>query len=350
MCLKKNRRGTKATLCFAAILLFLFAAGCKKDLEEKSESIEDIQKRQGIPVRVLKVEKTTISSYEILGGTAEGFYQTTISAKIPGKITGVHVEVGDNVNLNQTLFSIEPDNAQNFNLAKTQYETSKKSRERLMALAEQGGVSQEIVDQVEAGYIAAKENMDAIRKSQFVPAPFAGTVVNVFLTNNSRIAAEDKLAIIANIDKIRIPLVVSDVLINKFRAGLHAIAMIGDDSIVGKIDKVSLSGQELTHTFVVEAVFNNPHKVLKPGMYIPVKVVLENKKDVIALPLDAVNANGSEKYVFTVVDSIARKVPVKVGIRDGELLEIVSGLNTGDMAVIFGASMLMDGKKIRIVE
>lgn len=331
----------------AVLFAALIMAGCKQKTDEKVESIADIQKREGFPVRVMKAEKSAITSYELLGGTAEGYYQTTITSTITGKITSVNVSVGDKVEQNSSLMTIEPDVATNYNLAKTQYETSRKSRERLLALAEQGGVAQEMIDQIEATYQAAKEDMEAMRKNQFVPAPFSGTVVNLFQTDNKRVNAEDKLVTIARIDKIRVPIVVSDILINKFKNGQKAIAA---DSIPGSIGKVALSGQQSTHTFIIEALFDNPGKVLKPGMYVPVKVIVDKKEDVISLPIEVVLSEGKEKFVYVVKDLQAKKVPVSVGIRGEERLEIVSGVSEGDMVVVSGSSVLADGVRVKIVD
>ncbi len=331
----------------AAIFAGLIMAGCKQKTVESVESIADIRKREGYPVRVMKAEKSAIVSYEFLGGTAEGYYQTTITSAITGKITTVNVSVGDKVEQNSSLMTIEPDVAVNYNLAKTQYETSRKSRERLLALAEQGGVSQETIDQIEATCLAAKEDMEAMRKNQFIPAPFSGTVVNLFQTDNKRVNAGDKLVTIARIDSIRVPIVVSDILINKFKTGQKAIAA---DSIHGSIVKVALSGQQATHTFIIEALFDNPGKVLKPGMYVPVKVIVDNKKNVISLPVEVVISEGREKFVYVIKDLQAKKVPVSVGIRGEEMLEIASGVSEGDLVVVSGSSMLTDGARVKIVD
>jgi membrane fusion protein (multidrug efflux system) len=344
--IRKVKKDSVLMAVLGIILAAFIISGCKQKKDEKVETVADIQKREGIPVRVVKAETSVITAYEALGGTAEGYYQTTITSSIAGKIISVNVSVGDKVEQNSSLMTIEPDMAENYNLAKTQYETSRKSRERLLALAEQGGVAQEMIDQIEAVYLAAKEDMEAMRKNQFVPAPFAGTVVNLFQTDNRRVNAGDKLVTIARIDSIRVPIVVSDVLINKFKTGQKAIAF---DSIQGLIGKVALSGQQSNHTFIVEAVFSNPGKVLKPGMYVPVKVVVARKENVM-LPMEAVVSEGRGKFVYVVKDLQAKKVPVSVGIRSEEMLEIVSGVSKGDLVVFSGNLMLTDGTRVKIVD
>jgi membrane fusion protein (multidrug efflux system) len=340
----------KMKALFLLIASLIVMVGCTKQQEEKSESVADIQKRDGVPVRVIKSGFGQMLAYELLGGTAEGYFQSTLNAGIAGKVSDIKGNVGDIVTQNASLMSIEPDGSQNFELTKQQFETAKKSRERILALAEQGGVAQEIIDRVDAEFAAAREGLEAVRKSQFIPAPFEGTIVNIFQTVNNKVSSGDKLLTIAKMDKIRVPLVVSDVLINKFKTGLSAMAIIGTDTINGLIEKVSLSGQDQTHTFIIEAVFNNSRKLLKPSMYVPVKVITNVKPHVISLPLDAIIDDNSKKLVYKIENGVSKRYGVTTGIRVGEVCEVLSGINDGDLVVVSGMSLLADSSKVKIIE
>lgn len=338
-------------LVLAMTALIVLSIGCKTTKKEiAKDNIAQIHIRNGIPVQVVDIQAGTFIDYELLEGTAEGYYQTTIHSSLPGKISKLNVKIGDNVKQDISLMNIEPDLAQNYSLAKTQFETNKRSRDRVMALAEQGGVSQEITDQVATQFAASKEGLDAMHKIQFVPAPFTGTVVNIFQTKNNKISAGDALLTIADIGKIRISMDVSDVLISQFKTGQNAIAVVGSDSIRGFIEKVAMAAQNKTHTFTVEAVFNNPARIIKPGMYIPVKVLINQKDNAITVPCNAVNFSNDGKFVFVVKDSVAKKVIVSTGVEDGERVEITSGLIPGDKVVLSGVSLIADGSKVKIVE
>jgi RND family efflux transporter MFP subunit len=329
---------------------FLVLAGCgAKKTEEKSESISDIQKREGIPVRVIVARDTTIQEYEILGGTAEGYIQTTLSAGLPGKISVLNVKVGDYIAQDASLMTIAPDIPQHYEVVKQQVENAQKSKERIAALAEQGGVPQQVIDDVNTQLYVAKEGLESVRKSQFVLAPFSGTVVNVFQMLNSKVGPGAELATIAKIEKIRVPLTVSDIMINRFKVGQKAYAMIANDTIEGKIEKVALAGIEATHTFRIEAVFDNPQRIVKPAMYVPVKVVITEKQNTITLPLDAVISEGSKKYVYLINGENAEVSNVSVGIRSGNVYEIISGVKGDDNVVVNGSSLLSDGSKVRVV-
>ena len=338
-------------LILAIVSSILLLAGCSaKKEEEKTESISDIQRRDCIPVRVTVAAVASIQGYELLGGTAEGYMQTTLSAGVPGKISKLNVKVGDNISQEASLMTIEPDIPQNYDLVKQQYENALKSQGRIQALAEQGGVSQQIIDDINTQVYAAKEGLESVRKSQFVLAPFSGTVVSLFQMVNSKVGPGAELAKIAKINNIRIPIVVSDIIINKFKAGQTAYAMVGSDTLKGSIEKVALAGAQGTHTFIVEAVFKNPRRVIKPAMYVPVKVITENRENAITLPMDAIISEGAQKYVYLISNETAVKSVVTLGIRSGDIYEVVSGVQDGDQVVVNGSSLLADGSKVNIVD
>jgi multidrug efflux pump subunit AcrA (membrane-fusion protein) len=84
-------------------------------------------------------------------------------------------------------------------------------------------------------------------------------------------------------------------------------------------------------------------------MYVPVKVITENRQNVITLPMDAVISEASEKYVYIIADGVAKKSVVSLGIRSGDVYEITDGVRDGDDVVLSGSSLLSDGTKVRIV-
>lgn len=328
-----------------AILIF----GCSKREIPVDESIEQIQKRKGIPVVVAEVRKGTLVVDEILMGTARGYYQTTIASSIAGKLVEIRAKIGDYVEKDSSLMSIEPDHAQNYDIVKQQYENSIKNRQRIRVLAEQGGVSQELIDEVDAQYLKSKEDLDAVRKSQFVLSPFSGTVVNIYQTLNSKLAPETELITVAQVKKIRIPLKISDKIINRFKVGQKAIAIVENDSVSGVIENVSLAGNDFTNTFEIEAVFNNVQKLIKPGMHIPVRIIVESKNDVITIDSEDIISDGIQKYVYIINDSLARKAEIVTGKKTDGRYEIVSGVNNADLVVVKGASLLFDGAKVNVV-
>ncbi|MBN1759307.1 MAG: efflux RND transporter periplasmic adaptor subunit [Chitinispirillaceae bacterium] len=357
MYLTSNRTGIRPAAGFSMILLSvcltaLLCAGCSRGKSSSSapaESISDIQKREGVPVRVVTVDRTDLKLYEYVGGTAEGFYQTTLTAGIPGTITSVNVAIGSNVKKGASLMKIEPAIPQNYDLVKQQFENAEKSRKRVSALAEEGAVSQEIIDQVDIGYSTAKEGLDIVRKNQFVVAPISGTVLDILLQTNNNVHPGAELVTIADVRKIRVPVTVSDLLINRFHKGQRAEAVIDGDTITGQVDRIPLSGNQSTHTFTIDVVFDNPDIRIKPGMYLKLRIVTGVKEGAITLPMDAVIIEGTDKSAYIVIGGIAKKIAVTAGDRSGDRLEITGGVDEGAQVVVSGAGLLSDGTKVKIV-
>src|ERR1035437_7429924 len=109
---QKHRIKKSMAFVFAACLcgfVVVCGTGCAKHKKQASESIADIQKREGIPVRTMTITPGTIEAAENVGGTAEGFFQTTISSITAGRITAIHVKVGDYVEKNKSIMTIVPD-------------------------------------------------------------------------------------------------------------------------------------------------------------------------------------------------------------------------------------------------
>jgi membrane fusion protein (multidrug efflux system) len=93
----------------------------------------------------------------------------------------------------------------------------------------------------------------------------------------------------------------------------------------------------------------NPGFRLKPGMYARVRLTVERRPDALTVPSNAVVDLDGKRGVFTVNDQSAKFVATKVGLSDGERIEIIEGLREGDRVITTGALALRDGDRIALV-
>ncbi|OGJ84494.1 MAG: hypothetical protein A2268_10905 [Candidatus Raymondbacteria bacterium RifOxyA12_full_50_37] len=339
-----------SVILIPACLLLLVNVGCSKGSKQKPESITDIQKREGVPVTVVKVQRTAIQDFETAGGTVEGISQTTMVCPTPGVIAEIYVSVGQSVAAGAQLMRIEPDGPSSLDITQAQYEQAQKSLERMTTLAEEGGVSQEALDQVKTGYAAAKATYSAAKRSETLFAPFAGIVANIYKPVRDRADRNIALLELAVYSKVKVKMQVSDALINKFKKGQKARAILGSDTLSGTVTLVSLAGQEMTHVFPVEALFANPDRILKPGMFVTVQVAVDERANALVLPMETVISEGKSNSVFVVsADKLASKRQVVLGIRGGNEYEIISGVQEGESVVTTGSSLLTEATLVKIV-
>ena len=113
-----------------------------------------------------------------------------------------------------------------------------------------------------------------------------------------------------------------------------------DRFFTGKVTKIAPLGVEKDNvtTFEVRVSIDNPGGELKANMTANAEILLDEHKGVLTVPENAVSYDGQKNASVQVPDSKqkegTRKVPVKVGLSNGSVTEIVSGLKQGDQVVL----------------
>ena len=116
----------------------------------------------------------------------------------------------------------------------------------------------------------------------------------------------------------------------------------------GKVARTSLDVKEDTRTMHTEVDVYNPNHVLYPGLYADATLTLEKKRDVLAVPLQAVDRNGDNTTVDLVTAQNKIEIrPVTLGIQTANDAEVLSGLNEGDTVVVSDRSSLKDAQPVQ---
>ena len=104
-----------------------------------------------------------------------------------------------------------------------------------------------------------------------------------------------------------------------------------------------------TGTIKLRAQFSNEDEALYPNQFVNVRLLLDTHKDVTTISTAGVQRGVPGTFVYLVnADSTVSVRPVKLGVTDGDRVEVISGLNPGDRIVIDGADKLRDGAKINV--
>ncbi|MGA9090752.1 MAG: MdtA/MuxA family multidrug efflux RND transporter periplasmic adaptor subunit [Bradyrhizobium sp.] len=104
-----------------------------------------------------------------------------------------------------------------------------------------------------------------------------------------------------------------------------------------------------TGTIKLRAQFSNEDEALYPNQFVNIRLLLDTHKDVTTISTAGVQRGVPGTFVYLVnADSTVSVRPVKLGVTDGDRVEVISGLNPGDRIVIDGADKLRDGAKINV--
>jgi RND family efflux transporter MFP subunit len=119
--------------------------------------------------------------------------------------------------------------------------------------------------------------------------------------------------------------------------------------VVRFADKLQLS----TRTMDTEVDVPNPELILIPGMYATVDLTLTQHKDVLSIPVTAINSGADKPTVMRVGrDNTIEELAVELGLQTASRVEVRSGLSDGDLVVVGSRNQVHPGERVtpKIVE
>jgi membrane fusion protein, multidrug efflux system len=118
----------------------------------------------------------------------------------------------------------------------------------------------------------------------------------------------------------------------------------------GKIYAVSSRISAETRSLLARVMIENENSELIPGSLLEV-VINYNVRDSLGIPDTSMMVEGDKTFVYKVSkENIANKTEIKIGIRDGGFIEVVSGLNEGDNIVAEGLKKIRPKGKIKPIK
>ena len=190
---------------------------------------------------------------------------------------------------------------------------------------------------------------------KFEPAPvdslLAGIVGRVYVDLGARVTPQTPIALIVDMDNIRVKIDIIEKDIPKVRKGQKAQIKVDaypEKVFTGKVWKISPVVDLESRTAPVEILIPNPKHLLEPGMFARVEIITREHKDTLVVPPKAVLEREGKRTVFIVEESRALLKEVETGLNNENNIEIVKGLNEGEEVIIEGNYGLTDGAKVKM--
>lgn len=224
--------------------------------------------------------------------------------------------------------------------AKLNYENRKASETQLQLFEAQ-------LEQARLAYANSSKNLNNI----IVTAPIDGIVSSISIQEKGLISPQPALTI-TDLSSLEVVIKVTEATINKVMAtgSVSLVIPSASDAIVtGRIKTVNPVPDSMSQLYTVKITVDNPEGMIKPGMFAQVSIHTNEKNDVVTLPSAAVLQEDRDFYVFVVVEERAVRKEVEIGLDNGELVEVTSGLAPEDLVIIKGQDFLKDSHKVKIV-
>lgn len=356
----------KKLLIYISASLILFA--CGKKPESTLPTIE------------------TITESVYASGSVESIDQYQVFASVNGIISSINVAEGDVVDAKTKLFSIfnessriNRENAElnaefsdiNSNnsklndlklaieLAKNKMLNDSISFSRQKILYSKEAISSSQLEQSELVYQSSKTNYlsnqlkyidlkkqlnltdkqsknnvkltQELENDFFITSDIKGRVYSILKKKGEMVNTQTPLAIIGDAKAFKIVMEVDEYDIIKIKKGLKIVVSLDSykgqtfEAVVSKIDPIM---NERSKTFTIEAAFINQPPVLYPNLTLEANIVIKTKPNILTIP---------RKYLINdqyVVLENGEKKYIKIGLKDYEKVEVISGIDKTDKIII----------------
>jgi len=333
---------------------------------------------QTIPVAVAPAIRKDMPIYLNGLGTVEAFYTVVVKPRIDGQITEVFFKEGQDVKKGDLLVQIDPRpyevavseaEAQLFK-DQAQLVIAKRNFERFGDLFKQGVVSQQDYDTQQSNYGAlegaVRADQAAVDNAKLnvaycrVTAPIPGRVGLRQVDPGNYVHSSDAngLVVITQLHPIATTFTIPQdnlpqvMLASRKRSKPLEVDVYSRDNqtklAAGSLTTINNLVDPTTGTVKLKAVFDNPENLLWPNQFVNARLLLDVQKNVIAIPAAAIQRGVQGTFVFVVgQDNTAQIRQVKIGVTDGNLIAVDSGLNQGDQVVTDGQDKLQAGSKVQ---
>ena len=331
-----------------------------KQLEAKIKVLDPLEK---IPlITTFQVKEAVFTHYVELQGSVSTKQNIVIYPEYSGVLSTVYVDEGQRVNKGQILARIDDGGlSQQLSQLKIQTALAKTTFERQERLWNQKIGSEIQFLQAKATSEAQEQAVSQLQNQvskTVVRAPFGGTIDDVISEQGSVIVpGQSALFRIVNLQDMYIETDVPERYISEVVTGKDVQV---DFTVLNKqMDaKVRQSGNFINpanRTFKVEIAVDNKDKTIKPNLTAKLKINDYTNDKAILIPQSIISENAEgQQYVYTISDKVknkgkAKRMIIETGKTQGDLIEVLTGLENGSEIVDEGARSVKDGQDVKII-
>ncbi len=344
-----TRTGYERWLLLVAVAMALpLSLGCGADKSAGGFSMPPM------PVEVSPVVVRTVEDKFEAVGTIEALEKITVVSEIDAAVTALPFNEGGVIRRGGLIAQLDDTQlAAEAARADALRAQTKVTYDRVKAVVDQGAGAPQDLDDAAAALKVADANLDVAKarlaKTRIV-APFDGTIGARLVSVGTFLRAGQPIADLANIDEIRVWFSTPENLLSRLTQGatvaVSTPAFPGYE-VNGTIIVIEPVVDPATRSARVVARVPNPERRFRPGMSANVSTVLSERLNAVTIPNQAVFGSGSQSFVFVVKpDSTVSRVPLVLGTRFADVVEVVEGLQPGMTVVSAGHQKLFDGGKV----
>jgi len=345
----------------AAVALAVGSAACGR--EGDAAAATGGPGGMGMEDRIVPVEVATVTAGRIardvsVSGVVEPIRTIGVNSQLAGALRTVVVEESDAVRAGQVLATLDDrELAAQLRSAEAGLEVARAAWERAEQLWARQVITAAEYERDQAAFAAATAQVDQLRTRQgyaTVRSPLSGVIIEKNVEAGDIVGVQTRLFSIADLSTMVVRVRVSELEVVEIEPG--AIVEVRLDAFparafAGRVRRVFPAADPATRLVPVEvALQGEAAATARPGFLARVTFGLQAKENVLLVPASAIVGGEGNEGVFVVETERVERRPVRVGLTSQGRVEILQGLEAGELIVSVGTNNLRDGATVRVVE
>lgn len=340
-------------LVFSTGLVFL---SCRKAEEINSQKIQPVE------VKIEVLNPTRLVDAIQMAGTVKAFEDVNISPEEGGVIKEWKAKKGQSVKKGDLIVVLKDEVIKaGYDAAVSQYQMAELNLEKQQKVYDQQGISELQYKNLEYGRDGAKANAD-LMKARWERTQIRSTIDGIIdntpmgnLLNEGEFAPPGQPIVrVVNNSMVKIQTEVPELYSGTIPVGIQAeitFDALPGDTLKGRVSFVSSTVSAANRTMQVEIILPNPFRKLKPEMVAKVKLLREAKNNALLVSENIVQlVDRDRSIVYVEKDGKAEERRLKLGGRQGIMIDVLEGLNAGDHVVVAGYQKLVNGTPVSVVK
>ncbi|WP_417421960.1 efflux RND transporter periplasmic adaptor subunit [Halomonas sp.] len=312
-----------------------------------------------LPVIGSRAEATTWSDPLEALGTLRADESVTLSATVTEIVAEINFKDGEQVEQGRLLVRLEDTEEQALlRSAQAISDERRNALGRATQLQDRNLAARADVEDFQAQLRQTQADIQALeaRLTNYqIKAPFSGRVGFRNISTGTLVTPGMELATLDKLDVMKLDFSVPESFLGRLSKGLALSATTAaypDEVFSGEIASIGTRIDPVSRSVSVRAVLENPGMRLRPGMLMEV-IVQQRVRDAVVLPEAALEPSGDQHYVMLIDQSgdapRLERHEVVIGERRYGQVEILEGINAGDLVVVHGLQLARDGLEVRLL-
>ena len=324
------------------------------DSRKKFSSVGKNQKKTNIRIKQVNLESLSIQSTYV--GYLLPNKRVLMRSEIDGVIEKIDFEEGDEITKGKRLVDISTkEHRLKLKIAITDSNLADINIKRDEKLAAQNLIPNAQLDQTKTRAESASLNKELAKISlnkSLISSPLKGTIKTRHIKVGEFVRKGDKLVEILDIDKILVKVNIPEQEILSIQVGQNvevALYIMEKKTFLGRVKNIGLEADSSNRTFPVEILVDNKERQLRAGMLARATFTKNVDQDQIVIPRHTVLERDQGRVVYVFEDGKAFRRDITIGLSQLDQVQVVQGLNKGELIVVEGHTKLTDGEEVNVV-